>query len=39
MSAASVGRWRNYEAHLAPLQHLTALAGTALPAAKPAGSA
>jgi len=29
ISAASVGRWRHYERYLAPLQHLTELAGVA----------
>ncbi|MBV8496056.1 MAG: sulfotransferase, partial [Gammaproteobacteria bacterium] len=31
INAASAGRWRNYEKHLAPLMHLVDLANTAAP--------
>jgi hypothetical protein len=46
LSSASCGRWRNYASHVAPLEHLVALAGapsggataaTAAPSARSAG--
>jgi len=39
ISSASCGRWRNYQSHIAPLEHLTRLAGTAGAASAPAAAA